>query len=216
MMCGSRSPPPERTPIALSCRRPGQASNEINLDRPGNRQKRMGALRIGGVPAENLDGKKGTFTKAVDKGRGHSGFSPSPRVKTLNVPLPARLSGKRLEVEEERELRLEVLDELVVRGDEFTLLLLGQGDVQTVVDADAGFGGDIAGPQQEGKRGVEFGQRAEDIRQQRDGGADRDAFLPLGTRGRVPNLDGEHVGGQQFVDRVLVVRTQLPRLVREG
>jgi hypothetical protein len=131
-------------------------------------------------------------------------------------PSPARLSGNHLEVEDKRELRLEVLDQLVVRGDEFTILLLCQGNVQAVVDANAGFGRDVTSPEQEGKGGVEPGQRAEHVGQERDSRADRDAFLPLGTGERVPNLDGEHIGSQQLVDALLEVRAQLSGLVGKG
>ena len=52
---------------------------------------------------------------------------------------------------DERELNLEVVDEPVVRGGEFALLLFGQGDVKTIVDGNPCLGGDPTSTRRERK-----------------------------------------------------------------
>src|SRR5262249_52762678 len=71
--------------------------------------------------------------------------------------IPPSASRQRREGYDEGELLLEVLHQLVVRGEEGTFLALGQGDVEAVINADAGRRGDGVGPGDEGDGGEQLG-----------------------------------------------------------
>jgi uncharacterized protein (TIGR03067 family) len=65
------------------------------------------------------------------------------------------ISGKRSQVFDERELRLQVGDEPLVCGDEFAFFLFAQGNVQAVEKTRPRLGGDGHGPEYERPEGVE-------------------------------------------------------------
>ena len=118
----------------------------------------------------------------------------------------AQSSRKRTQMSDERELRLEVLHEPVIRGDEFALLILRNGDIQTIVKADTKLRSDGIAPWDERERGDKPGASPHDIGPQGTSLGRLDAFLAFRSREGVSKFQRKEVGRQQLVDEVLVIR----------
>src|SRR5450631_4466733 len=61
---------------------------------------------------------------------------------------------------------------------------------------------------------MQCGQVLEDIGQEWDGGAHRNAFLPFGSGQSMANLDRENSRGEEIMQSVLIIGAQLQRFIR--
>jgi len=109
------------------------------------------------------------------------------------VRLRGDASGQGPQGNDERKMRLEDPQQLIVGGHEFTLLPFGQGNVQTIQDTAAGLRRDVGGPVEEWIVRAQQGHITQDVGQQPPGLAHRNELLPFRFRegaGRFSGKDG--------------------------
>src|SRR6266853_1837970 len=83
------------------------------------------------------------------------------------------------ERDDEREARFQVTHQSHIGSDELTALPLGQSDVQAVVNADPGRGGDLNCARYQWERGNEYGRIGEYCRTVDNSLTDLQSALPL-------------------------------------
>src|SRR6266545_788040 len=127
-----------------------------------------------------------------------------------------RESRQRLEIDDERELRLEFVDEFVVGGDELAFLLFGKGDIEAIIHADPSLGGNVDGPFGECQGGEQARCRGHRVCPEELRLADRDTSLPFRACESVGQLEREELGSDELMNLLLEIVAETVRLVGVG
>jgi hypothetical protein len=126
---------------------------------------------------------------------------------------PKLRSWKRCQIDDEREGATEVQEHLGIGSQKLARLLLGEGNVEAVINSVADLQGDLDGTGQEKLMGMKSGKRCEQIRHECVYFCGCNSSLPLCSREGVSAFDGENIRSKEFVEPPCLLVTDTTGLV---
>jgi hypothetical protein len=184
------SPSPARS-------RPGASTFPVlNLAGSGAGSRRQAILDANSTFGDNTVTVTDTMTSSI------TGSGTSPDGGAVVPPTSRRQGGQR---HNERKARLKVADNLVIRGHELAALLLGEADVQAIVNGDVELRGDLHRTLGEWDGRMQGGTIEHDAAPQRTRFRAGEPLLALRLCQGVGNLGRENIRGDQLVNVVAKV-----------